>query len=323
MRKSLETFLSQPGKAPLDWERLADDQERAEASLQDTQRELGHQVRQIMDMKAQEKEVIADRMAEVRIQADLGKTNRFQSERAQELLERQLNQQLLRAETLAEEVLAENPEVAQRTTEYNEQAITIYDLKGYPFSMLSHAVDYKNYRRHPDSLGAETARRVIEDPSIWAQTESEARAEYDRGSAAARGNVISASYTNSGPALHHRVRQNEDKTPLTCYGFSKLPADSIIRASKGDDMTPNFIGRAHTTVSAYDANIVDDLDQATPSTAYNEILLRRYDLHTGKPLLPDYIIAQDGNINDNMLRAAAYFNIPIVNIETAAYGTTR
>ena len=99
------------------------------------------------------------------------------------------------------------------------------------------------------------------------------------------------------------------------YGFEQVSADSIISISNGDGGTSNMAGRSETNLS--DPNILDQITGVNGTSIYNEVLLRRYS-ENGVPKSPDYIIT-NGTISETALKHAKFFNIPIINIDRAAY----
>ena len=139
----------------------------------------------------------------------LRKKMEVRARRTQESVEREFNSELLTVDKLEEEVLAENPEVEKDSIEYNGTEVPVYILKGLPFSMLSHNIAYKK-DGDEGTIGATTSRKLIEDPSIWVQSEEKASKERNRG------NVISLSYINSNSNLTSRFARN-DGTDI-CYG---------------------------------------------------------------------------------------------------------
>lgn len=300
-----------------------ENEKEIEKQLYIAQGDIAKDINAIMfdeENERKDKKILERQMADIRQQAEYKKHNRFISERAQELVERQINEKLLTVDTLEEEALAENVEVEKRSVEYEGSEITVYDLKGLPFSILTHAIDYRHANvDNPDHIGVQTMNKLLDDPSIWTETEEEAKkAEgYGTRNGDARGNTISASYTNSDSNICARVGNALDYAH-TVYGFSKLPGDSIIGIYSQDGGTTNVSGHNPTQLNERDLKTIDVLEGPGNRVSYNEVLLRRYD-ETGKPILPDYIVAEDGMITDTMKKHANYFNIPIINIEKKAY----
>ena len=172
-----------------------------------------------------------------------GKKERFQKQRIQELLERQVNDRLLTVDALEEEVVSGNPEAERDIRMYDGAEIPIYTLRGLPFSMLSHNVEYRRINSgNLDHIGVQTSAKVVEDPTVWTQDESSAMQEggYGTRGGDARGNVISTSYINSESNLDNRFRSTDGHADL-CYGFSHLDPSALLFVSLGDGATPNIV----------------------------------------------------------------------------------
>ena len=236
----------------------------------------------------------------------LRKKMEVRARRTQESVEREFNSELLTVDKLEEEVLAENPEVEKDLIEYNGTEVPVYILKGLPFSMLSHNIAYKK-DGDEGTIGATTSRKLIDDPSIWMQSEEKASKEQNRG------NVISLSYINSNSNLTSRFARN-DGTDI-CYGFSHLAPFQYIHASTTDAHSPQHYGKG-STKAGVDIDILDELEKN--SAGYNEVVVHRY-AEDGQPYRPDYIIAEHGIITEDMLRHAKFFGVPIIDIRTAPY----
>ena len=263
-------------------------------------------------------------------QMETKKQTRFEGQRAQELVERELNGKLTTVEHLEEEALSENPEIAKREIEYRPEGdesqepskITVYDLKGLPYAFVSHAVDYRRANVKVNGgvgdIGTQTFQDIVENPAVWTETREQAeRADgYGTRAANARGDTISCSYSNSETNPNTRVGSRAFDQNLV-YGFEAVRPDSVIYMVNRDGGTNNIAGKAETALGRGAEKAIESLEN-TPTIGYNEILLRRYD-ESGKPLKPNYIISVDGVITDDMLKHAAFFNVPIVNVETKAY----
>lgn len=264
------------------------------------------------DEKARrEKEALERDMTTARGVFDYNKHARFEKQRIQEVVERDLNSHLLTVDDLEMEVISENPEIQKRIVPFEDTDILVYDLKGLPFSLLSTTIDYRSANK-PGEIGTETFRRILDDPSIWAERRDEAEKASGFGTrnSDARGDTISTSYWNSERNIGSHVPGN------LIYGFESVRADSIISVSNGDGGTSNMAGNAETTLSSPDA--IKRLEGADGTSIYNEVLLRRY-TENGIPKKPDYIIVENGRITEESLRHAKYFGIPIVNIERSIY----
>ena len=240
-------------------------------------------------------------------------------QRNQEIIEREINSRLLTVDKLEEEVLSGSHEVSKGVIDYDGSQIPIYYLKGIPFSMLSHAVDFRRPswwdKKH---IGVGTSKALFDDPSIWSKHEEDALADksYSYDVYNTRGNLISASYINSESNIDAAYKGK------LRYGFGKVVGGSFLDFRIGDGGTPNYKDSSSIDSSVRDTNynkILDELDRPCPGWGgYNEVLLKRYS-DTGLPLLPSYIITESGEIADQALRHAKYFNIPIIDINREIY----
>ncbi len=237
-------------------------------------------------------------------------------QRNQEIIEREINSRLLTVDKLEEEVLSGSHEVSKGVIDYDGAQIPIYYLKGIPFSMLSHAVDFRRYAwmNKKYITGGGTSKALFDDPSIWSKHEEDALTDKSSGYNA-RGNLVSVSYINSENNIN-----NVDKGKLR-YGFDKIPGGSFLAFNDRDGGTPNYIGENGTNNVARGLNyneVLNKLNNISYVDGHNEALLKRYS-DTGLPLLPSYIITESGEIADQALRHAKYFNIPIVDINREIY----
>lgn len=237
-------------------------------------------------------------------------------QRNQEIIEREINSRLLTVDKLEEEVLSGSHEVSKGVIDYDGAQIPIYHLKGIPFSMLSHAVDFRRYAwmNKKYITGGGTSKALFDDPSIWSKHEEDALTDKSSGYNA-RGNLVSVSYINSENNIN-----NADKGKLR-YGFDKIPGGSFLAFNDRDGGTPNYIGENGTNNVARGLNyneVLNKLNNISYVDGHNEALLKRYS-DTGLPLLPSYIITESGEIADQALRHAKYFNIPIVDINREIY----
>lgn len=240
-------------------------------------------------------------------------------QRNQEIIEREINSRLLTVDKLEEEVLSGSHEVNKGVIDYDGAQIPIYHLRGIPFSMLSHAVDFRRPSwQNEGHIGVGTSKVLFDDPSIWSKHEEDALADksYAYDDYNTRGNLISVSYINSESNIDAAYKGE------LRYGFSKTPSGSFLDFQIGDGGTPNYQDSNEIDDSVRDINyndVLDGLNYPRPGRGgYNEVLLKRYS-DTGLPLLPSYIITESGEIADQALRHAKYFNIPIVDINREIY----
>ncbi len=258
-----------------------------------------------------EREALEGDMGEARDYFDSHRDDVLRKQRAQELLERGLNEKLLSVDQLDEEVHAGNPDVEKSLVSYGDAEVPVYTLHGMPIRILTHSVDYRQ-ANDPGEIGTETYKEVMEDPKVWDTRRdiAEQTAGFGTRNSDARGDTISTSYTNSEHNFDRRVQHE-----LT-YGFSRVEADSVILVENKDAGTSNMAGTAEADIS--DPDKIDVLDGVLNANSYNEILLRRYS-ENGKPKRPDYIVAENGRITETVLKHAAYFGIPIVNLDMKGY----
>lgn len=239
----------------------------------------------------------------------------IKNQRTQELTERAFNAALTPVEELEVAALSEEDGITKTEVEYEGKSIPVYNLSGLPFQFFQTTLDYKldnGEARGSGILGTDVAKDVFENPAIWARHRSEVEMpEYQVASRRA-GNTISLSYVDT--EINLRAGGVKSKFGAT-YGFERLPGDSILGITNSDGATSNRAGDSRTSVKSYEdpAKLAED-----SRSHYNEVLIRRYD-ETGEPLLPNYIVVRNGNITDYTKRHAAYFNIPIVNIEEKTY----
>lgn len=280
--------------------------------------QTGDNVWQIMREEEQEKREQEQLAREIIGGMDVqryDKQKRYENERKQEFLERDLNEKLVTVDELDEQVEANNPEVTKRYMEYEEGQVPIYDLKGLPFAMLSHSIEYRKANYHDEHhMGVQTSKQLVANPEMWRQRDDEF--EMVKSGGQARGDVISASYINSEHNLNTRCYKTGHE-PDICYGFEQVEGDAILAIGMSDMGSTNGFGKMRgVTNNLFDWNVLEAMPTAW--NGYNEVVLRRYD-ETGKPRLPDYIIAQNGEITEGMLRHASAFNVPVVNIEEKFY----
>ena len=269
-----------------------------------------------------ERQALENDLSKARTEFEYRRKERFMSERTQEIVERKFNERLTTVASLEEASLDSSSGVEKRFLDYEKTQIPVFDLKGYPFALLSHAIDYReiNHRLGYQGIGDKTYQTLLENPSLWLESREEAERSSGFGTRNpdARGDVISASYVNSESNIDTRVGSRDQDYIHVCYGFEHLEGDSILCISPGDAGTSNVFGRnGRTSLTKSSVSSVETLE-ASPTTTYNEVVLRRYS-DTGVPRKPDYIIAEDGKISDTMLRHANFFNIPILNIDRQTY----
>ena len=236
----------------------------------------------------------------------------YQRQRIQETSERAFNEALTPLEDIEAYAESGDERISTREVEYDGRTIKVYDLKGFPIKLLTHAIDFKGYgdeRR----IGSEMAGRLQKDPSLWMRPRSENNInEYDGDS-----DCISTSYVDSDINMFRGGNTGGEYFMLK-YGFDHVLPDSILQIRSYDGATTRNIGGANGSfLKRSDYFLPDDLAEAS-TEYYNEVQIRRFD-EAGKPRKPDYIVLNDGKGMETMLKHAAYFDIPIINIESAEY----
>ena len=236
----------------------------------------------------------------------------YQRQRIQETSERAFNETLTPLEDIEAYAESGDERISTREVEYDGRTIKVYDLKGFPIKLLTHAIDFKGYG-DGHGIGSVMAGRLQKDPSLWMRPRSENNInEYDGDS-----DCISTSYVDSDINMF-RGGNIGGKNFTLKYGFDHVLPDSILQIRSHDGATTRNIGGANGSFLERSNHFLPD-DLAESSTEYyNEVQIRRFD-EAGKPRKPDYIVLNDGKGMETMLKHAAYFDIPIINIESAEY----
>jgi len=279
---------------------------------QEREREAKKEAQNRIEETQREQKALERDMQDARSDAERKKLDRLKTQRVQEIVEKDLNSRLLKVEDLEAETFFDNPEIQKHKMVFRGSEIPVYDLKGLPFTLLSHTVDYRNSGDPKlDEIGQETYLKVMEDPGVWAERQDKVMetSGYGTRNKDARGNTISASFWNS------KTNIESYKSGKLIYGFEQVSADSIINIFDEDGNTKNMYGKEDAGLS--DPNRLDEISRPHTGGQYNEVLLRRYS-ENGIPKNPDYIITE-GTVSEIALKHASFFNIPIININKAVY----
>ena len=279
---------------------------------QEREREAIKEVQNRIEETQREQKALERDMQDARSDAERKKLDRLKTQRVQEIVEKDLNSRLLKVEDLEAETFFDNPEIQKHKMVFRGSEIPVYDLKGLPFTLLSHTVDYRNSGGPTlDEIGQETYLKVMEDPGVWNERQDKVMeaSGYGTRNKDARGNTISASFWNS------KTNIESYKSGELIYGFKQVSADSIINIFDGDGNTKNMYGKEDAGLS--NQNRLDEISRPHTGGQYNEVLLRRYS-ENGIPKNPDYIITE-GTVSEIALKHASFFNIPIININKAVY----
>ena len=279
---------------------------------QEREREAKKEAQNRIEETQREQKALERDMQDARSDAERKKLDRLKTQRVQEIVEKDLNSRLLKVEDLEAETFFDNPEIQKHIIVFRGSEIPVYDLKGLPFTLLSHTVDYRNSGGPTlDEIGQETYLKVMEDPGVWAERQDKVMeaSGYGTRNKDARGNTISASFWNS------KTNIGSYKSGELIYGFEQVSADSIINIFDEDGNTKNMYGKEDAGLS--NPNRLDEISRPHTGGQYNEVLLRRYS-ENGIPKNPDYIITE-GTVSEIALKHASFFNIPIININKAVY----
>lgn len=279
---------------------------------QEREREAKKEAQNRIEETQRKQKALERDMQDARSDAERKKLDRLKTQRVQEIVEKDLNSRLLKVEDLEAETFFDNPEIQKHIIVFRGSEIPVYDLKGLPFTLLSHTVDYRNSGGPTlDEIGQETYLKVMEDPGVWAERQDKVMeaSGYGTRNKDARGNTISASFWNS------KTNIGSYKSGELIYGFEQVSADSIINIFDEDGNTKNMYGKEDAGLS--NPNRLDEISRPHTGGQYNEVLLRRYS-ENGIPKNPDYIITE-GTVSEIALKHASFFNIPIININKAVY----
>lgn len=243
-----------------------------------------------------------------------GKIESRKKERAQELLERMFNQRLTKLEDIDinSQIDGTGVEKTQR------EDIIFYDMKGYQFRFLQHAINYKYSETNPGQklIGSQTAKELIYNPSLWEKSQSDI-GKTGGHETDSKSNIIATTYINTETNLTSWGQH------LIYYGFDDVLPGSLIESIGGVGGTSTHIEEGSIKLTT-DPNFLGTPEHIEESgNFYNEVDLKRYD-SSGKPKLPKFLIVKDWNYQTQetreiFLRHARHFNIPIINIETRFY----
>ena len=255
-----------------------------------------------------------ERFVEVMDHLRYQKTADFQGERKQEVYEQAFNEALTPLSELQTAAQTQAEGISQTEIEYQDHPIPVFNLSGYPIKFLQHVVDYKVLDPTKNTsaiLGANTAQRLIDDPSLW--LEPQPQATHDTPLSDSRGNTLSCSYIDSDINIQWGGVKS---TRAITYGFSSLRPSSLLVTRSMDAATNNKSGNRRP--ANFNLGLTPGRLAKLSTQHYNEVVIKRYD-DAGKPPLPDFLITCNHHITDDTKHHASFFNVPIVNIQTAPY----
>lgn len=261
----------------------------------------------------------------------------------QEVFERELNSRLTKVDDLIALSQVEGSGVEREYETYvdpetgESKQVLVLVLKGYPYEMLTSGLSEGS----EGSPSPEAIRR-IEHPEGWMKPRWEI-SDKDFGRKNAYADTISASYSDScdhwdtdwrgvidygfDHVLSNTVKITAGRdagTRTITPGVFELGVDVAKRDNGAYSLDDSYTVVAGGSLQAAKSNRIkikhlDDFpthNENGGKNVYNEVAFSRYD-ETGRPHPPDYIRARE--VNRLALKHAAYFDVPIVRIDSKAY----
>lgn len=248
------------------------------------------------------------------------KVRHLKGERIQEMMEQDLNKRLTKINELMTD--AEAGYGADITEmEYIGDPVKVINLKGHPMTMLTHAIDYK--RDAGVEVGTGIAASLVVQPAIWTDNKhSIDKAQLGGVGAYSRNDNISTSYVNleknpNSFVLSGRFDMAPGSSQYIVYGFDHVEPMSLQKTDLRDGHNPKKTD-GYISLGESDLDFFDKAEAVGGSHSYNEVLIGRYS-ETGVAKRPDYMVAENGLISDDLLNHAHYFGVPVVNIEREYY----
>lgn len=235
--------------------------------------------------------------------------NQFNREKT----ETAFNTKLTKIDTITSAAEVPGSGVTERIEKYLDKEIPIYDLQGFPFVALTTGLGYKT----EGNTNYETSIKAVEDPAFFARKLRDIPSEEwtPNEKVNSISNTISLSYSNTD-TIGYRGIGNQVNGNAPFYGFDHIRPSTYLKANQGDARTGSHVDdKRFSTVITTPEDLEKPQEWYTP---YNEVAVLRYD-EDGNPPRPDYIFTLDNHIPEASLKHAAYYNIPIVNLQTSAY----
>lgn len=256
----------------------------------------------------------------------LRKFDKYKENAAQELIERELNAELTKVDTLKEAIESgargiAGGEIEVPTGEGTKESIYLIVLKGYPFKTLQTDITLENTNDLSEYYGAtwQTGKTLRKDPSFWMKKMDEVEGLGKETSA-----VFCASYYDT------EVGVPEFMGGQCSYGFDHVRPNTVVDAMEDDGNTfsaearqdPQFgyiIGKERDVETPPPTlKKIADVGHST-FNMYNEVVVNRYD-EAGNPQKPDYILARGKEgLNGLTVRHAAYHKVPLICILPECY----
>ena len=287
------------------------------------EKELSVEVSQIMNDDKEKERLGQDMIDAMYKYRKFTKEKQYKEQRIQEIIERNMEKELTKTEDLEIYSSIEGSGVEKRMDKYGDKPIEVYDLKGYPFAFLQTDISFKLSEDDIDLLrkgediktthnGIKTAARLYMDPSVW-NINREDISRLDSNGLNMTSNVISNSFRRS----YDRSMKQRHYVPgySICYGFEGITGCQLIDVSpSGDGRFPPRWGERTIKLRR-----IDDVEEAIKHTIeHNELVTKRFN-ENGAVKKPDYIVTENGDITEDMKKHAAYWGIPIININMEYY----
>lgn len=199
-------------------------------------------------------------------------------------------------EVLFDENNLDKDVIESEITTPNGKKVKLLDLNNTDFNFIVHKI--YAYNR------ADYYSQLIQNPNNWNGL--------DKGLS-----TISTSFISD---LNYKTCGEENLNQQVILGFSNIPVEDYL-AMGNDDLATSHGDRLINPKSKYDTDkyylpkmmSLMSRHQTGKGAGYNEIVLDR------NCAVPSYLIIYDGVVNENTLRYAEYFNIPIINIDREKY----
>ena len=280
-----------------------------EQTLEETQKTFANDVTNIMEIEAESEANKSDSA----IQGDFYYARKLhenvvRGERIQEELEKDLNHRLAKVSDIEDLADIDGTGVSSSEADYHDKKVKVLNVdlntyQGEPLNLLTHSIDFKQTKVH-EVNGQGTSNALRTHPYIWLN-----RADQTAFSSGynARSNVIFTSYFNPENPNSSIVEGD------IIYGFDHVDANSILKLCPRDGNTPLQLDYRRNAPFETQLDFFDQVENGASKGSYCEVTIRRYD-ETGKPKVPDYLLAYNGFISEDAKNHASKFGVPVINL---------
>ena len=232
---------------------------------------------------------------------------KFQNERAQEIFERILNQELTDIEELLFLAESNTDGLLTNSVDFNGKSIKIIHVFGYPIRFLKSLI----------------SGPVLDAPYLWERNDQEL--QLAQGERRSGKKINSSTICTTYVDTDSNISMSWNKGFGLTYIFSRVKPDSVIKIGTDDVWSHANDGEARPQIIKDNGEgFLTPKEIATKGEVgkLNEVTLRRYD-DTGKPLLPNAILLTSGygsdELTERILKQAAHFDIPIIHLDVRFY----